>query len=133
MTVSAECYRRVTGLGGHCEVRSACLALRAVEGIAPIRSRVGLLTVRAWTLRACFYACGVLAVTFMLGLILAVIFARPASAAQNPVASASGTAPPGVTGQAAGGVVSSVASAASTAAASAVGGVVQGATQAVQG
>jgi len=42
------------------------------------------------------YACGGLAATFMLGMILTVIFARPAAAAQNPVASASGTAPPGV-------------------------------------
>jgi len=47
---------------------------------------VGLTKVGARTLRACLYACGGLVLTFMLGLILTVIFARPASAAQNPIA-----------------------------------------------
>lgn len=101
--------------GDRCGPRSACLAWPAVEGNAPIRLRVGLSKAGAWTLRACLYACGGLALTFMLGLILTVIFARPAAAAQNPVVSGSGLAPPGVAGQAAGDVVSSVASSASSA------------------
>jgi hypothetical protein len=72
--------------GGRCEVAERFPRLRAVEGNVPICSRVGLTKVGAWTLRACLYACGGLALTFMLGLILTVIFARPASAAQNPIA-----------------------------------------------
>src|SRR6266581_4150075 len=117
--MSGECYRRVTGLEVIARSRSVCLGLRAVEGNVPIRSRVGLSKVGAWTLRACLYACGGLAAAFMLGMILTVIFARPASAAQNLVAPVSGTALPGVAGsggtsqasapvQAAGGAMSSV-------------------------
>ena len=81
---------------------------------------MGLSKAGAWTLWACLYACGGLALTFMLGLILTVIFARPAAAAQNPVVSGSGLAPPGVASQAAGDVVSSVASSAGPTAGSGV-------------
>src|SRR5690242_3623966 len=37
-----------------------------------------------WSLRACVCACGGLAAIFVLAMVLAVIFARPASAAQLP-------------------------------------------------
>ena len=71
--------------------------MRAVEGNAPIRSRMGLSKeVGAWSLRVCVCACGGLAAIFVLAMILAVIFARPAAAAQ--LASGSRGAFPGRSG-----------------------------------
>ena len=109
MTVSGECYRRVTSSGGHCGVAKRLPRLARRGGECPHPLQGGAVEGRSLDPAGVPVRLRRPGLTFMLGLILTVTPARPAAAAQNPVVSGSGRRPPGWRDQAAGDVVSSAA------------------------